>query len=170
MLELLPYGGAIYWLLLFLMLSIITVLAISNKPIKIPIAITVGTILSIFMFTDFQPNWLPILMGTLTYFMAGAAYAVYRWIRLVYKISFFTQNAIGEPQHIQNLFANSLRAGEVMRLPPHPCDFKEQLWSWFLFWPAFSLFFFLDTGVNLFNHGVARFLTRLSERVYDSKN
>src|SRR5690606_39131652 len=90
--QIIPYGGAMSWLLLFSGIIITTLSALKQKD-ALPPTITIAlTLLFSFGFTSYKPEVIEVALGFFAYLTIGIIYSIYRWSRLVYHIKMFVHN------------------------------------------------------------------------------
>lgn len=144
--ELIQYGGAIYWLLLLFFCLVTSHFAEKRESLLIPSLWGVVTLTYVFGFTSYSPDAFELILGVVAYLLFGIIFTVSKWINLVYRVSFFVKTVSPyfhneyELRHMCHEAFCPMDAEDVMTLPPDPFEFRTRLISWFLFWPAFTIF------------------------------
>jgi hypothetical protein len=165
--ELILYGGVIYWLLLFLGISITTLFALRENDAVRPTIWASLTLIYAVGFTSYHPSTLSFFMGLLAYFMMGAAYSTYRWARVVYNIKRFVKSFGTEDCGLIAKAFTPNDANGCVNLPPEPFQFRTKLTVWTMFWPCFTIFWFVERPFKIVSQYVWKRLTQMSKDIYD---
>jgi hypothetical protein len=172
--ELLQYGSALYWALLFFFVYMITVFAEQRINTLRPNLWAFVLFLFIFGFTNYSPSPSNFTMGVISYILIGAGFALYKWVNLVAKIKRFNQNMAlvsatdSEIAYMayQEFYPNDA-CNQTLKLPPDPYEFRTRLWLWFMYWPCFTAF----RSLTYFHKKIARIVwsnfNNLSAKIYD---
>lgn len=170
--EVIQYGGAIYWLLLFCFCVVTSFHAEKREGILVPSLWGVATLTFVFGFTTYRPDPLEFSMGVAAYILFGVIFTTAKWANLIYRVSYFVKTLEPyfpndyEMRHMAHEAFRPMDADDVMTLPPDPFEFRTRLSAWFLFWPAFTVFRCFSQMYRWFNQKLWGFFYDLSKRLY----
>ena len=174
--NLIPYGGAIFWLLLFFGIYLITVSAEKREGFFYPAMWTALTAGFVFGFTNFSVDPVSAAMAVGAYTLLGFGFAVFKWVKLVQSIKRFIEglsqvvHSDYTMRHLAHEAFQPMDAEDVMRLPPDPYEFRTRITLWFLYWPCFTVFRCLAYLHRKIARTVWRLFHNLSKRMYDRQN